>query len=123
MCKYSGRICWARSIETKLIEVMSLLKLTDIFTEDKLITIQRTIKFHNALSKDLTLYEFQQYKAWFDQVHYVFDFLSQPVIRRNPSTNRLETNFNIMILNTIEEGKKMLKLHLGMFYAVHAMHF
>lgn len=75
--------------------------------------VQSTIRFYNALSKDLTLYEFQQYKAWFDNVHYVYDSLSQPVIRRSPVTNRLEVNFNINILNTLEEGKKMIKLHLG----------
>lgn len=115
MCTYSGRITWTRSIEMKMKEVIELVRTKDFFTEEKQLIIQRTIKFYNSLSKDLMLYEFQQYKAWFDTVHYVFDLLSQPVIRRNAETNRLEVNFDIAILNTIEEGKKMVKLHLGMF--------
>lgn len=116
MCTYSGRISWVRSIEMKLVEIISLLQRTDIFDDEKKLIVQRTVKFYNALSKDLNLYEFQQYKAWFDNVHFVFDLLSQPIIRRNPSTGRLNANFNIMILNTIEEGKKMCKLRLGMSF-------
>lgn len=114
MCKYSGRITWARSIENKLYEVVYLIKQKEFFTQEKQLVVQRTIKFYNALSKDLTLYEMQQYKAWFDNVHYIFDVLSQPVLRRNTETNRLQANFDIGILNTIEEGKKVQKLHLGM---------
>lgn len=113
MCTYSGRISWVRSIESKLNEVMSLLKIQRYFNETNQMTVQPTIKFYNALSKDLVLYEVQQYKAWFDNVHYVFDMLSQPVIRRNSETNRLAVNFDITILNTIEESKKMVKLHIG----------
>lgn len=94
-------------------EVVDLVKSDDIFNDERRLIVQNTTKLYNALSKDLTLYEFQQYKAWFDNVHYVYDSLSQPVIRRNPSTNRLEVNFNINILNTLEEGKKMLKMHFG----------
>lgn len=114
MCTYSGRITWTRSIEAKMNEVIELVRTKDFFTEEKQLIIQRTIKFYNSLSKDLTLYELQQYKAWFDTVHYVFDLLHQPVIRRNAEINRLEVNFDIAILNTIEEGKKMVKLQLGM---------
>lgn len=95
-------------------EIIKLVRTKEFFTDEKKLIIQRTIKFYNALSRDLTLYELQQYKAWFDTVHYVFDLLSQPVIRRNAQTNRLEVNFDIAILNTIEEGKKMTKLRLGM---------
>lgn len=118
MCKYSGRISWARSIENKLYEIVALIKEKDIFNQEKQVIVQRTIKFYNALSKDLTLYEFQQYKAWFDNVHYIFDLLSQPVLRRNKETNRFEANFDIAILNTIEEGKKIQKLHLGTIHSI-----
>lgn len=123
MCMYSGRISWVRSIENKLNEVVSLIKTKDCFTDDAQLIVQRTIKCYNALSKDLTLYEMQQYKAWFDNVHYVFDLLSQPVLRRNLKTKRLEVNFDITILNTIEEGKKMEKLHLGIKKTRHFFEF
>lgn len=117
MCTYSGRIAWVRSIESKLNEVMSLLKI-DVFSNDtNPMTMQSTVKLYNALSKDLVLYEIQQFKAWFDHVHHVFDLLSQPVIRRNSMTNRFQVNFNIMILNTIEECKKIVKQKLGMCLA------
>lgn len=113
MCQNSGRISWVRSIEKKLNEVINLVQRDDLFSHEKRLIVQNTIKFYNALSKDLTLYEFQQYKAWFDNVDYVHDSLNQPVIRKNLITNRLEVNFDINILNTLEEGKKMIKLHLG----------
>lgn len=92
---------------------MHYLKEDEYSDEKSQMTAQRTIKFYNALSKDLTLFEYQQYKAWFENVHYAFDLLSQPVIRRNLSTSKLEVNFDITILNTLEESKKMIKLHLG----------
>lgn len=119
MCTYSGRITWVRSIEHKLNEVVALFKTKDFYTDQVQIILQRTIKYYNSLSKDLTLYEFQQYKAWYDNVHYVFGLLDQPVLRRNPKSNRLEVNFDITILNTIEEGKKMEKLNLGMKERAH----
>lgn len=133
MCTYTGRITWVRSIEAKMNEVIDLIRTKEFFTDEKQLIIQRTIKYYNSLSKDLKLYEFQQYKAWYDTVRYVFDLLSQPVIRRNANTNRLEVNFDIAILNTIEEGKKMIKLFLGklsfvfilriltIFYCVHSV--
>lgn len=92
---------------------MHYLKEDEYSDEKSQMTAQRTIKFYNALSKDLTLFEYQQYKAWFENVHYAFDLLSQPVIRRNLNTSKLEVNFDITILNTLEESKKMIKLHLG----------
>lgn len=116
MCAYSGRISWVRSIESKLNEIMSLLKVTEYFNETNQLAVQLTIKFYNALSKDLVLYEAQQFKSWFDNVRYVFDMLNQPVIHRNSVTNRLQVNFDIKIWSAMEESKKMMKLHLGEFY-------
>lgn len=113
MCTHSGRISWTRSIESKLAEVVSLLQNQNYFNDTKSTTVQPTIKLYNALSKDLLLYEVQQFKAWFDTVHFIFDLLSQPIIRRNSPTNRLEVNFDMKILNAIEESKKMIKLGLG----------
>lgn len=95
---------------------MSLLKVTEYFNETNQLAVQLTIKFYNALSKDLVLYEAQQFKLWFDNVRYVFDMLNQPVLHRNSVTNRLQVNFDIKIWSAIEESKKMMKLHLGKLY-------
>lgn len=111
MCLFTGRIKWVRCFQSKLDEVMDVLKAKTCVIEH--VSMQPTIKFYNALAKNFALYEMQQYKAWFDHVHTVYNTLAQPIIRKNANTNRLEINFDDKIFDLIRESEAMLKLKLG----------
>lgn len=75
--------------------------------------IQSTVKLYNSLTSNFILYEMMQHKAWYDQVHTVFDKLAQPILKKDSKTNRLQVNFNSAIDELVKESETMMKLRLG----------
>lgn len=74
---------------------------------------QPTIKYFNSLASNLMLYEMQQHKAWFDNVHTIYDKLAQPVLAKDPKTNQLVVNLHPAVFQLIRESETMMKLNLG----------
>lgn len=55
----------------------------------------------------------QQHKAWFDNVHTIYDKLAQPVLAKDPNTNQLVINLHPAVFQLIRESETMMKLNLG----------
>lgn len=77
--------------------------------------MQSTIQYYNALSFTFKFYELQIHKAWYDNTEVILSYLSQPVLVKDPQTNRLKVNFNRTILELFKETVLMLKHSLGMW--------
>lgn len=92
-------------------EIMNELKKNRCVIEHK--NVQLPIKLFNSLASTLMLYEMQQHKAWFDSVHTVFDKLAQPVLSKDPKTNKLLVNLHPAIFQLVRESETMMKLNLG----------
>lgn len=90
---------------------MDELKKNKCVIEHK--NIQPTIKYFNSLASNLMLYEMQQHKAWFDNVHTIYDKLAQPVLAKDPKTNQLIVNLHPAVFQLIRESKTMMKMNLG----------
>lgn len=108
---FSGRIMWVRCFQKKMDEVMLILKQKTSVIEHK--NAQPAIKYYNGLALNFALYEMQQHKFWYDNVHPVREKLCQPVLRKHSVTNRLEINFHPSIFELIKESEAMMNLNLG----------
>lgn len=102
---------WVRHFQRKLDEIMDVLKSIKCVIEHQ--NVQPTVKLYNSLASNYMLYEMQQHKAWYDQVHTVFDKLAQPILRKDAQTNRLHVNFHPAVSELIKESESMMKLKLG----------
>lgn len=75
---------------------------------------QPTIQYYNTLMFAFKFYEMQIHKAWFDNADVILNYLQQPVLVKDPVTNRLKVNFDPTIMELIKETVLMLKHNLGM---------
>lgn len=92
-------------------EIMSVLKQKKSVIEHK--NAQPAIKYYNGLAVNFALYEMQQHKCWYDNVHAVRERLCQPIMRKDRDTNRLEINFHPSIFELMTESQAMMNLNLG----------
>lgn len=109
--EYSGRVSWVRSFQKRIDEVMNNFKKIKCIIEH--VKMQSTIHYYNTLAFTFKFYEMQIHKVWFDNIEATLKYLSQPVLVKNPKTQRLELNFHHSVLELIKESESMLKLGLG----------
>lgn len=98
-------------MQSKMDEIMNVLKKNTGIIQHK--NVQPTIKYFNSLASNLMLYEMQQHKAWYDNVHTIYDKLAQPVLTQDPKTNQLIVNLHPAVFQLIRESETMMKLNLG----------
>lgn len=108
-------------MQSKMEEIMDELKKNPCVIEHK--NVQPTIKYYNSLASNLMLYEMQQHKAWFDNVHTIYDKLAQPVLTKDRETKQLIVNMHPAVFQLIRESETMMKLNLGNLSVTYSMQF
>ncbi|KAF5272454.1 hypothetical protein FQR65_LT04922 [Abscondita terminalis] len=107
----SGRIMWIRQLYSRIeLPMKEFLKHDRVMRHRK---SQKCIQLYNSLSCVLIHYEQIYHEAWSKYVTQVRQVLNTPILIVNPQTKRFIVNFNVYILEAIQESENMYKLDLS----------
>ncbi|KAI4493643.1 hypothetical protein M0804_001819 [Polistes exclamans] len=106
----AGRIFWIRQLYRRIEASMDIFK-----TRKRVITheyMQNCIKIYNAIISVFIHYEIIYHKAWYDSCEIVRLALSAPLLVRDTKTNKYCLNFDLFILEVIQESEHMSRFGL-----------
>ncbi|XP_076314934.1 dynein axonemal heavy chain 8-like [Tachypleus tridentatus] len=110
MSPFAGRIAWVKHLFKKINEPMEFLKvyLPSLNSKDVLGIVHK----YNKVAQILVHFELLYHMAWKKQVETIGSSLQVTILVAHPETKDIYVNFDPLILQTINEAQRLLKMDL-----------